>query len=100
MAENLANNKYSGKLVLKEISLHAGSLSVNPVIFHLLFAFFRILIPFSVRYYEEKDPFHNFNWDSWLYSALELLSGFLMTTLNFMFVMTGLIDFQRRKIMI
>jgi hypothetical protein len=100
MAENLNNNKYNGKLVLKEICLYAGSLAVNPIIFHNLFAAIRIFIPFLVRYYEHKNAFHDFNWDSWLYSALEVIFTFFLATLNFLFVMVGLIDFQRRKLMI
>jgi hypothetical protein len=100
MAENLNSNKYSGKLVLREMSLFAGALATSPRFYHITFALFRILIPFLVRYYEHKNAFHDFNWDSWLYSALEVLVGFFITTLNFLFVMAGLIDFQRRKLMI
>ena len=93
MAENLSNNIYSGKLVLKEICLYAGAQATNALIYHNLFALFRIFIPFAVRYYDQKNAFHDFNWDSWLYSALELGICYLITTLNFLFVMVGLIDF-------
>jgi len=99
MHKHLINNSYSGKLVLKEICLFAGALAYNPFICFLI-AFMRIPIPYIIRYMDNKNIFYSFNWDSWLYSSLELFFGTLLVAINALFVMAGLIDFQRRKIMI
>lgn len=49
---------------------------------------------------DNKNIFYSFNWDSWLYSSLEFFFGTFLVGINFLFIMAGLIDFQRRKIMI
>lgn len=100
MGKYLAENKYSGKLVLKEICLFAGAQAFNPL-FCFLFAFFRIPIPYVIRYLDYKHIFHGFNWDSWVYAVLEFLfGGIFIISVNYLFVLAGLLDFQRRKIMI
>jgi hypothetical protein len=99
MQKYLVNNKYSGKLVLKEICLFAGAQAFNPFICFLV-AIIRIPIPYVIRYIDHKNIFHAFNWDSWLYSSFELMFGTFLAAVNALFVLAGLIDFQRRKIMI
>ena len=82
-----------------EICLFSGSLSIAPRICYL-FAFLRLPIPYLVRYFEHNSAIYNFNWDSWLYSVLESFLGTFIVALNFLFVLSGLVDFQRRKTMI
>jgi hypothetical protein len=39
------------------------------------------------------------SWESGLYTAIDVLFGIFFNTLNFLFVFSGVIDFQRRKVM-
>jgi hypothetical protein len=57
----------------------------------------RSSIPFLVRWYENGNPFHDFTWHSWVYSILEFMLSTFITAMNFFFVLSGFIDFQRRK---
>jgi hypothetical protein len=59
-----------------------------------------LTIPYIIRTFEFKQPFHEFKWDSWVYSAFEVTIGALIPFFNFTFVVAGVIDFQRRRMMI
>lgn len=95
MGKNLANI-YSGKLIIKEIALFSNSFSTK-IIWPLLLAFIRLFIPFFVRLYTFGNIFHNFKWDDILYSVLEVIFSWILISLNFLFVFSGVIDFQRRR---
>ena len=100
MGKHLKENKYSGKLVLREICLFSDTQAFNPFLC-FAFSFVRIPIPYLIRYFQHKNIFHGFNWDSWLYSVFELLfSSMFLVSVNYLFVLAGLVDFQRRKVMI
>jgi len=53
----------------------------------------RLMIPYVLRYIDYKNIFYEFNWDSWLYSALEFVFSTFLTFANALFVFAGLIDF-------
>jgi hypothetical protein len=52
-----------------------------------------------VRIYQHGNAFHDFQWDSWLYSGIDFFFTFLVVAVNMIFVIAGFIDFQRRKCM-
>jgi hypothetical protein len=57
------------------------------------------MIPYFVRIYQYGNAFHDFEWDSWLYSGIDFFFTFLVVSVNMVFVIAGFIDFQRRKCM-
>ncbi len=91
MAEHLKKT-FSGKLLLKEISLFSGAMAVTSSL-ALVYGVLRFTIPYVIRTIEYKNPVHLFKWDSWVYSVCELTMGFIVPLLNFTFVMAGVIDF-------
>ena len=58
------------------------------------------MIPLAVRYFE-KGVFLGFDrWDSYLFQSCELMLLFPILTANYLFILSGLIDFHRRVHMI
>lgn len=65
MAENL-KIRYKTKLAMREIALVAGSLQLTNMICLVIIGI-RSMLPFIFRIYDNGNPFHDFEWDSWLY---------------------------------
>lgn len=56
----------------------------------------RSLIPYIVRWSEFGSPVAHFGSDSYVYSLLDYVFGSLFVLMNYIFVIAGLIDFERR----
>lgn len=79
---------------MQEIALFAGAQQINGVLYAFLCALLRSSIPFLVRYYQYGTPIYKLqSWESSLYTTIDVLFGTFFTTLNYMFVFSGVIDF-------
>jgi hypothetical protein len=96
--ENLSR-LYKGKLMMREIALFACAEQSSIVVIFVVLVL-RLSIPYLIRWWEHGNAFNEFNWDSWLYSILELLFGGFMVFINYCFVYIGFVDFQRRECML
>ena len=89
-----------GRLVLREIGLFAGAKARIVKYFILFASLCKLLIPFVARYIETGNLLGFTSWESYLYQLLEIPSlGFLLI-INYLFIIVGYIDFQRRVFMI
>jgi len=57
-------------------------------------------LPFLARYYDYGTFLGFESWDSFLYQIIELPSLGLLLGLNYVFIIVGFIDFQRRVFML
>ena len=57
-------------------------------------------MPFLARYYDYGTFLGFESWDSFLYQIIELPSLGLLLGLNYVFIIVGFIDFQRRVFML
>ncbi|CDW74110.1 UNKNOWN [Stylonychia lemnae] len=94
--------QFKAKLVFKEIVLfaeaHSPSQGYRTFVFIALMI--RVMIPFLVRQYEQNAGFQQQSWDSYLFQIGETAIIFLICTPNYLFIISGLIDFHRRVLMI
>lgn len=84
---------------MREIALFASAIQPSYGIV-MFFVFVRITLPYFVRWNQFGNAWHNFSWDSWLYSVLDLLFGGFMIFINYVFAFAGYIDFHRREQML
>ncbi|TNV83568.1 hypothetical protein FGO68_gene6210 [Halteria grandinella] len=84
------------KLMMREISLFASSIQIRRK-WVFLFVFLRAIIPYIIRWAQFGSPVYGFGVDSYLYSLLDIIFGTLFLLMNYIFILAGLIDFQRRS---
>lgn len=91
-----------GRLVFKEIAIFAGAHTKSTSKLLFLMPLIKCLLPYLVRFYEYGNPLgpNMKAYDSYLYFACELPVMFFLSWANYLFVAAGLIDFQRRVLMI
>ena len=85
--------------MFREICLFAGAHAMTTKYIMIAVPLIKLSIPYFVRYMEYGNPFF-FSWDSIIYSATEFLPYSFYTFANFLFVLAGFIDFQRRVFII
>eukprot|EP00347_Sterkiella_histriomuscorum_P007981 403346826 len=93
---------YSGKLLLQELVVFTQAYTHNykqVFMFAVIISLLRLFIPFIMRYIDKGTLLSN-TWDDVCYSSIEIISGLLYLMLNYAFVIVGLVDFSRRRIMI
>ena len=81
--------------MIREITIFSATQQPS-VIFILPIILVRFSLPFVLRYIQYGSAIHDFKWDSWLYSVLEILIGILVVYQNYLFIFGGYIDFNRR----
>jgi hypothetical protein len=84
---------------MREIALFAGALQIS-FKYIFLISLARTFMPFFVRKFQYGSFTAYFTWESWLYTTLEIVFTSFIVFLNYTFVFAGLVDFQRRMIML
>eukprot|EP00347_Sterkiella_histriomuscorum_P021309 403334452 len=91
-----------GRLVFKEMAIFAGAHCKSTAKLVIFVPLVKCILPYLVRMYDYGNPLgpNMFAWDSYLYFLCELPVIYFLSWANFLFVAAGLIDFQRRVLMI
>eukprot|EP00347_Sterkiella_histriomuscorum_P018466 403345412 len=95
--KNLRDKKYDGNLVLREIGLFAGAHQRSTSLFLLVAVLGKISLPFIARYYQFGVV--ALDWDSSIYTVFDTLASAMFLFQNYLFVIAGYVDFQRRYLM-
>ncbi|CDW73934.1 UNKNOWN [Stylonychia lemnae] len=97
---NQSKQLCSGRLIFREIGLFAGAHATTVKYFIIITSATKLFLPFIARYIEYGTFLGFDNWDSFLYQLLEIPSlGFLLI-INYLFIIVGFVDFQRRVFLI
>ena len=87
---------FKGKLLIREIVLFSGAYTGPYTKITLLAVMGRVMVPFIARM-SDTGSFGNLQWDFLLYSILESGVIFYLSFANYIFILSGYVDFQRRK---
>lgn len=60
----------------------------------------RMILPFIYNWYKWGSPFKGLDLDGIIYMLVEVFGMGILTAQNYLFIMCGLVDFQRRSFMV
>eukprot|EP00347_Sterkiella_histriomuscorum_P001687 403371064 len=90
-----------GRLVFKELCIFAGAHTFSIAKFLMIAPTLKCLLPYIVRTYQYGNPFgpNMGTTEFYVYCFAEIPLMYYLTSVNYLFIGAGLIDFQRRYLM-